>query len=74
MQVLTSHPKVLQTPEPDVFIKNLTDTSIVFSIRPWTNHEDFKYITFDILENCKLAFDAAGINIQPFVKERSISK
>jgi small conductance mechanosensitive channel len=28
-------------------------------------------MTSDILENCKTAFDAAGIAIQPFVKEFS---
>jgi small conductance mechanosensitive channel len=38
-------------------------------VRPWANNIDFGLVCSDILENCKLAFDAAGISIQPFVKE-----
>ncbi len=70
-EVLKNNPKVLKTPEAEVSVKNLTDSSIQLAVRPWANNEDFWEIYSDTLEGCKLAFDAAGIVIQPFVKEAS---
>jgi small conductance mechanosensitive channel len=40
-------------------------------VRPWANNEDFWGVYADTLQNCKQAFDDAGIIIQPFVKESS---
>ena len=71
--VLDNHPKILKTPESRVFVKNLTDSAIELSIRPWAKHEDFKLMVSEIIEECKMAFDAAEISIQPFVKEMSAS-
>ena len=70
-EVLKNNPKVLKTPEAEVSVKNLTDSSIQLAVRPWANNEDFWSVYSDTLEGCKLAFDAAGIVIQPFVKEAS---
>lgn len=70
-EVLKKNPKVLKTPEAEVSVKNLTDSSIQLAVRPWTKNADFASVSSDTLENCKLAFDAAGIVIQPFVKEVS---
>jgi small conductance mechanosensitive channel len=69
--VLNNNPKVLQSPAAEVSVKLLTDNSIQLAVRPWANNEDFNGVSSDTLENCKIAFDAAGIVIQPFVKERS---
>ncbi|TRX37709.1 mechanosensitive ion channel family protein [Flavobacterium restrictum] len=71
--VLNTNPKVLQTPVPEVSVKNLTDNAIQLAVRPWANNEDFGAVFSETLENCKLAFDAAGITIQPYVKEMSKS-
>lgn len=71
MEVLNTNPKVLQTPKPEVFVKNLTDSAIQLAVRPWANNEDFGAVFTETLENCKTAFDAAGIVIQPYVKEFS---
>lgn len=71
MKVMTNHPKVLKNPLPAVSVKNLTDTSIVLAIQPWAKNADFSSMSSDILEQCKDAFDKAGISIQPFVKEVS---
>lgn len=71
MKVMTNHPKVLKNPLPSVSVKNLTDTSIVLAIQPWAKNADFSSMSSDILEQCKDAFDKAGISIQPFVKEVS---
>ena len=70
-EVLKNNPKVLKTPAAEVSVKNLTDSSIQLAVRPWANNEDFWGVYSDTLEGCKLAFDTAGIVIQPFVKEAS---
>ena len=62
-EVLKNNPKVLKTPEAEVSVKNLTDSSIQLAVRPWANNEDFWGVYADTLENCKLAFDAAGHNL-----------
>lgn len=69
--VLQSNPKILLTPAAEVAVKNLTDNAIQIAIRPWANLEDYGTVFSDTLENCKTAFDAAGIIIQPFTKESS---
>jgi len=70
-EVLNNNPKVLKNPAAEVSVKLLTDSSIQLAVRPWANNEDFGAVFSDTLESCKLAFDAAGIVIQPFVKEVS---
>lgn len=70
-EVLNNNPKVLKTPAAEVSVTLLTDSSIQLAVRPWANNEDFGAVFSDTLESCKLAFDAAGIVIQPFVKEVS---
>lgn len=69
--VLNSNPKVLKTPKADVFVKNLTDTAIELAVRPWATNENFGSVFTETLENCKTAFDTAGITIQPYTKEMS---
>lgn len=69
--VLNNNPKVLKSPEAEVSVKLLTDSSIQLAVRPWANNVDFGAISSDTLESCKLAFDEAGIVIQPYVKEVS---
>jgi small conductance mechanosensitive channel len=68
LEVMQNHSKILTNPEPLVMVKDLTDTAIHLSIRPWTKNEDFGTVSSDILENCKSAFEEKGISIQPFVK------
>ena len=62
-EVMRSNPKVLTTPAPEVGVKNLTDNAIQLAVRPWAKNEDFGAVFSETLENCKLAFDAAGIEI-----------
>ncbi len=70
-EVMRSNPKVLTTPAPEVGVKNLTDNAIQLAVRPWAKNEDFGAVFSETLENCKLAFDAAGIVIQPYIRESS---
>jgi small conductance mechanosensitive channel len=69
--VLNSNPKILKTPVAEVSVKNLTDNAIQLAVRPWANNEDFGAVFSETLESCKLAFDAAGIVVQPYVRESS---
>ncbi|MEP3838261.1 MAG: mechanosensitive ion channel domain-containing protein [Algibacter sp.] len=73
MNVLTSHPKVLQDPAPSVNVKELADSSINFAVRPWCNAEDYWAVYFEATENIKEALDAAGIEI-PFPHRVEIQK
>ena len=63
MNVLTSHPKVLQDPAPAVTVLALADSSINFATRPWCKTEDYWNVYFDVTEQVKEALDAAGIEI-----------
>ncbi|SEF71911.1 small conductance mechanosensitive channel [Flavobacterium urumqiense] len=69
--VLNNNPKILKTPIAEVSVKNLTDNAIQLAVRPWANNEDFGAVFSDTLESCKLAFDAARIVVQPYVRESS---
>jgi small conductance mechanosensitive channel len=71
--VLNSNPKVLKTPAAEVSVKNLTDNAIQLAVRPWATNDDFGAVFSETLESCKLAFDTAGIVIQPYVRESSQS-
>ena len=71
MQVLENNPKVLKNPPPNVAVNLLNDSAIQLAIQPWAKNTDFGEMCSDVLEECKEAFDKAGIVIQPFVKEAS---
>lgn len=71
LQVIENHPKVLKNPSPTIVVNLLTDSAIQLAIRPWSKNADFWDMSSDVLEQCKDAFDKAGIVIQPFVKEAS---
>ena len=71
MRVLENNPNVLKTPAPTVVVNLLTDVAIQLAIRPWSKNDDFAEMCSDVLEECKEAFNAAGILIQPSLKESS---
>lgn len=73
MNVLTSHPKVLKTPEPTVNVSELADSSVNFAVRPWCDTDHYWDVYFDITENVKVALDAAGIEI-PYPHQVEIHK
>lgn len=70
-KALAENPKVLTSPAAEVSVKNLTDSSIQLAVRPWATIEDFSSVVATTLEDCKLAFDTAGIAFQPYVSELS---
>ncbi|RMB56490.1 mechanosensitive ion channel family protein [Dokdonia sinensis] len=60
---MTSQEKVLSDPAPFVGVGELADSSVNFEVRPWAKPEDYWDVYFQTIENCKLALDAAGIEI-----------
>ena len=73
INVLTSHPKVLKTPEPTVNVSELADSSINFAVRPWCHTDDYWAVYFGITEDVKEALDKAGIEI-PYPHQVEIRK
>ncbi|WP_298237550.1 mechanosensitive ion channel domain-containing protein [uncultured Algibacter sp.] len=73
MNVLTSHPKVLKSPEPTVNVSELADSSINFAVRPWSTSDDYWDVYFGITEDVKEALDKAGIEI-PYPHQVEIQK
>lgn len=73
MNVLTSHPKVLQDPVPAVTVLELADSSVNFATRPWCKTEDYWAVYFDVTENVKIELDKAGIEI-PYPHQVEIQK
>ncbi|KRD59856.1 mechanosensitive ion channel protein [Flavobacterium sp. Root935] len=70
LEILLSNPKVLKNPAPEVFVKNLSASSVDFAVRPWAAKADFGSVVSDTLENCKIALDEAGISVQPFTIQK----
>ncbi|SNR85098.1 small conductance mechanosensitive channel [Flavobacterium sp. ov086] len=70
LNVLNSNPKVLKKPAPEVFVKNLTASSVEFAVRPWAKNVNYGAVFSETLENCKAALDEAGIKIQPFTLQK----
>jgi len=61
MKVLENHPKVLKNPVANVVVVLLNESGIQLAIHPWAKNEDFGAMCSDVLEDCKTAFDSAGI-------------
>ena len=56
---------MLKDPEPAVYVDQLGDSAVVLQLRAWTNGPDWVQTRFSLIEQGKVALDAAGISI-PF--------
>lgn len=63
--ILASHDKVLDEPEPIVRLHELADSSVNFVVRPWVARDDYWPVYWDVTRAVKLRFDEAGVTI-PF--------
>ena len=63
LKVLTDNPKVLKDPAPSINVSELADSSVNFAVRPFCTVADYWDVHFGTIENCKIALDAAGIEI-----------
>lgn len=70
LDVLNKNPKVLKNPVPEVFVKNLSASSVDFAVRPWAKNANYGAVFSETLENCKAALDEAGISVQPFTLQK----
>jgi small conductance mechanosensitive channel len=70
LDVLNKNPKVLKKPAAEVFVKNLTASSVEFAVRPWAKNANYGSVFSETLENCKTALDEAGIAVQPFTVQK----
>ncbi len=64
-EIVASHPKVLDDPEPTIRMHALADSSVNFIVRPWARTADYWDVNWDITRAVKKRFDEAGIGI-PF--------
>jgi len=65
VDLMRDHPKVLDDPEPEIFMKELDDSAIVVSLRPWSKVEDYWTVAHDVRTQIVKTLDDIGINI-PF--------
>ncbi len=56
---------ILQVPIPEVYVEELADSSVNLQLRFWTTNENFWTAHFKVIEEAKIQFDKAGIEI-PF--------
>jgi len=64
-EILTTHDKVLQDPEPVVRLHELGDSSVNFVVRPWAKTGEYWDVYWDVTRQVKRHFDKEGISI-PF--------
>ena len=66
MEVIKSHPKVLEEPAPFIALAELGDSSVDLTVRVWVNKEDYWDVFFYINEHVYEKFnDTEGLSI-PF--------
>lgn len=61
--IFVSQPEVMKEEPIDVFVSDLSESSVVIGGRGWTALDDYWHTKWKILETIKLEFDAAGIEI-----------
>lgn len=62
-QVIDAQDKLHREPAPFARLREQGDSALIFEMRSWCNTEDYWSCYFDINEQMKKAFDAAGFNI-----------
>lgn len=63
--IIDDDDRVLDEPAVTIAVSELADSSVNFVVRPWVNSADYWGVYFDMTEQIKKRFDAAGISI-PF--------
>ncbi|MBO0322837.1 mechanosensitive ion channel [Muricauda sp. CAU 1633] len=65
LQICADNENILKEPAPEVYVGALGDSSVNLTLRFWAPNEVFWPAHFYVIEETKLRFDAAGIEI-PF--------
>ncbi|WP_261314517.1 mechanosensitive ion channel family protein [Vibrio hangzhouensis] len=66
--IVSAHPAVLKSPEPNIKVHTLNTSSVDFIVRPWVKTDDYWDVYWDITKEVKLRFDNEGISI-PFPQQ-----
>ena len=64
-EIVESYDAVLDSPEPNIRLHELADSSVNFIVRPWVKTDDYWDTYWDLTKIVKQRFDAEGISI-PF--------
>ncbi|XDA97303.1 mechanosensitive ion channel family protein [Sulfitobacter sp. LCG007] len=67
-ETVKSHPLVMEEPAPVIRVHELADSSVNFICRPWVKTSDYWTVYWDLTQQMKQNFDAAGISI-PFPQQ-----
>lgn len=62
-EIIEGDDKVLTDPAPQVFVKELADSSVNFGVRVWVNSADYCSVLWDTTETVKLRFDEKGFSV-----------
>ncbi|RDY58765.1 mechanosensitive ion channel family protein [Flagellimonas nanhaiensis] len=65
LKICADYPDILTDPAPEVYVGQLGDSSVNLTLRFWAKNEVFWASHFYVIEETKLRFDNAGIEI-PF--------
>ncbi|WP_422081721.1 mechanosensitive ion channel family protein [Ulvibacterium sp.] len=65
LKICTDNEDILKEPVPEVYVGELADSSVNLTLRFWANNDVFWAAHFYVMEEIKLQFDEAGIEI-PF--------
>ncbi|MCK0160715.1 mechanosensitive ion channel family protein [Allomuricauda sp. F6463D] len=65
LKICADNPDINTEPAPEVYVGELGDSSVNLTLRFWANNDVFWSAHFYVIEQTKLRFDAAGIEI-PF--------
>ena len=68
MKLIKEDSRILSTPEPQIAVAELADSSVNFVVRPWVQKEDYWGVKFDLTRKIKESFDANDIEI-PFPQQ-----
>ena len=63
MDVLTTTPKVLQDPAPEVGIESYDSHNVILGVRPYVYPDDFWEVTFEVHRRIKAAFNEHNIKV-----------
>lgn len=61
--IIDKHELIKKDPEPFVRLSKHADSALEFTVRVWTDADDYWTVYFDLLEQVKAEFDAKGIEI-----------
>jgi small conductance mechanosensitive channel len=70
MKLIKEDSRILSTPEPQIAVAELADSSVNFVVRPWVKKEDYWGVKFDLTRKIKESFDANDIEIPRYGFDR----